>query len=149
MIYINRNGLEIRPIAVSDALTIKLVRDECLEFIHDSKSYTLEETVQWILSADSKYLIVLENSTAVGYFRLSNVTVTSCFVGMDLAKEHRGRGIAVNVYRVVLEELSKYGIKQFYLKVLKNNTHAIRLYKYLGFIEISDTDRDITMIKQI
>lgn len=149
MIYIRSNGLEMRPIVVSDALAIKSIRDECLEFIHDSKSYTLQETISWILSTDSKYLTVLIDNTVVGYFRISNVTGTSCFVGMDLAKEYRGKGIAVSAYNLVLNELIKYGIKQFYLKVLKNNEHAIRLYSYLGFTEISDTDKDITMIKQI
>ena len=149
MIHLNLDELKIRPILVDDALAIKSVRDECLEYIHDSRSYTLEETIEWILFADSKYLTILQDNVVIGYFRLSYVLNVGCFVGMDLAKEHRGRGIAVKVYTLVLNQLVKYGIRQFYLRVLKSNTHAIRLYEYLGFKEMIKTDKDIIMVKQV
>lgn len=149
MIYLKCNELEIRPVGVVDAFSIKTIRDECLNFIHDSTSYSVEQTEQWILSTDCKYLTVMYRGVVAGYFRLSNIEATSCFVGMDLGKNFRGKGIAVSSYTLVLEELSKYGIISFYLKVLKTNTHAIKLYRYLGFNQVSETDKDITMLKQV
>jgi ribosomal protein S18 acetylase RimI-like enzyme len=78
---------------------------------------------------------------------------------MDLHPEYRGKGIALKTYNIVIDELSKYGIDTFYLNVLSNNTHAIRLYEYIGFNVVSNegsiirNDKDIVsnllMIKKI
>jgi ribosomal protein S18 acetylase RimI-like enzyme len=138
MILKKLDNIEIRPLVLSDLNDVKIIRDQCLDFIHDNKSYSLDETINWYLNTLPHYLSVLYDTKLVGYFRLTNITSNSCYVGMDLHLDYRGKGIALKTYNIVLEELSKYGIDTFYLKVLSNNTHAIRLYEYIGFKIISN-----------
>lgn len=123
---------------LSDLSDVKVVRDQCLDFIHDNKSYSLEETVEWYLTTLPHYLSILYGTELIGYFRLTNITSNSCYVGMDLHINYRGKGIALETYNAVIEELAKYGIDTFHLNVLSNNTHAIRLYEYIGFKTIAE-----------
>ena len=127
----------IRPMILADLSEVKIIRDQCLPFIHDKVSYDLPTTMKWFNSTNSKYLSVVDELNAViGYFRLADISNNHCLVGMDLHQEYRGKGIALNTYNVVMAELKKYGICNFSLCVLSNNEHAIRLYSYIGFKEV-------------
>lgn len=127
----------IRPMILADLTSVKIIRDQCLTFIHDKVSYDLEATMEWLKTTKSKYLSVIDESNAViGYFRLTDISKDHCIVGMDLHQEYRGKGIALNTYITVIEELKKYGICNFSLYVLSSNEHAIRLYNHIGFKEV-------------
>lgn len=136
----NNTNYHVRGMTLSDLPIIKTIRDQCLEYIHDNKSYDIRETINWFKMTKSKYLTVLENESIIGYFRLSNIKENSCHVGMDLHQHWRGKGIAIATYQLVMFELSKYGIEKFYLHVLSNNIHAIRLYTHIGFKEVNRTN---------
>ena len=138
MVFKNLDNIVIRPMVLSDLSSVKVVRDQCLDFIHDSKSYSLDETVKWYLGTLPHYLSILQDTELIGYFRLTDITSNSCYVGMDLHLNYRGRGIALRTYNTVIEELSKYGINTYHLNVLSSNIHAIRLYEYIGFKIISE-----------
>lgn len=130
----------IRPMILADLLEVKIIRDQCLPFIHDKVSYDLPATMEWLKTTESKYLSVIDESdTIIGYFRLSDISKDHCFVGMDLHQHHRGKGIALNTYNTVMTELKKYGICKFSLYVLSSNEHAIRLYNHIGFKEVERT----------
>jgi ribosomal protein S18 acetylase RimI-like enzyme len=159
MVFKKIDNIDIRPLVLSDLNDVKIIRDQCLVFIHDNKSYSLEETIMWFLKTLPHYLSVTYENKVIGYFRLSNITSKTCYVGMDLHPEYRGKGIALKTYNIVIDELTKYGIDTFYLNVLSSNTHAIRLYEYIGFNVVSNegsiirNDKDIIlnllMIKKI
>jgi ribosomal protein S18 acetylase RimI-like enzyme len=135
----------IRPMILADLLEVKIVRDQCLSFIHDKVSYDLSATIKWLKTTESKYLSVIdESNTVIGYFRLTNISNDHCFVGMDLHQEYRGKGIALNTYNTVMTELKKYGICNFSLYVLSSNEHAIRLYNHIGFKEATRTLWDVS-----
>jgi len=138
MILKKIDNIEIRPMVLSDLNDVKIIRDQCLTFIHDDNSYSLNETIKWFLNNLPHYLSVIYNNKLVGYFRLSKITSKSCYVGMDLHSNYRGKGIALKTYNIVINDLINYGINTFYLNVLNNNTHAIRLYEYIGFKIITD-----------
>jgi ribosomal protein S18 acetylase RimI-like enzyme len=144
MIFKKLDNIVIRPMVLSDLSSVKVVRDQCLDFIHDSKSYSLDETIKWYLDTLPHYLSVLQDTELIGYFRLTDITSNSCFVGMDLHQDHRGKGIALNTYNAVMTELKKYGICNFSLYVLSNNEHAIRLYNHIGFKEIESAPWNIS-----
>jgi ribosomal protein S18 acetylase RimI-like enzyme len=159
MILKKIDDIEIRPMVLNDLNDVKIIRDQCLSFIHDDKSYSLEETIIWFLKTLPHYLSIIHEDKIIGYFRLSNITPKTCYVGMDLHHNHRGKGIALKTYNIIINELNKYGIDTFYLNVLSNNTHAIRLYEYIGFNTVSDKEyitrkngdivSNLLMIKQI
>ena len=134
----------IRPMILADLSEVKIIRDQCLPFIHDKVSYDLLATMEWLKTTESKYLSVIDESdTVIGYFRLTEISKDHCFVGMDLHKEYRGKQIAVNTYNAVMTELKKYGICNFSLYVLSSNEHAIRLYNHIGFKEVTRTPWDV------
>jgi len=135
----------IRPMILADLSEVKIIRDQCLSFIHDKVSYDLTTTMEWLKTTESKYLSVIDESdTVIGYFRLTDISKDHCFVGMDLHQDHRGKGIALNTYNAVMTELKKYGICNFSLYVLSNNEHAIRLYNHIGFKEIESAPWNIS-----
>lgn len=138
MILLKVDDIDIRPMVLSDLDDVKTIRDQCLSFIHDDKSYSLEETIDWFLKTLPQYLSVVYDNNVVGYFRLSKVLLNTCYVGMDLHPNYRGKGIALKTYNTVINELVKYKFDTFYLNVLSSNTHAIRLYEYIGFNVIND-----------
>ena len=130
---------------LADLPEVKIIRDQCLPFIHDKVSYDLSTTMDWLKTTESKYLSVIdESNTVIGYFRLTDISRDHCFVGMDLHQDHRGKGIALNTYNAVMTELKKYGIYNFSLYVLSNNEHAIRLYNHIGFKEIESAPWNIS-----
>ncbi len=141
MLYIEKDNLIIRPMVVSDLFRIKEIRDLCLNFLHDPRSYSFEETLDWFILKKPSYLTVYYENIIVGYFRLSDITRNSCFVGMDLHPNYRGRQIALRTYQYVMHDLYDIGINIFYLRVLKSNPHAIRLYSYIGFQEVKDAPK--------
>lgn len=165
MIYINfeldGNNYYILPCKLDDIRDMKKIRDQCLEYIHDDKSYTYSEMVTWFLTKNVRYLSIFSGNqeNMIGYFRLNNFTKNSCWVGMDLAKEYRGKGIAMATYNVVMSVLNSYGINEFYLSVLQSNQKAVKLYKALGFVNLRASEGvtirsgksigDFTMIKKM
>lgn len=160
MIVLNiTEEIHVRPMAYDDIYMYKWIRDKCLPYIHDDKSYTVEETINWFLTTRPQYLTVSKFRRVIGYFRISKLTSFTCHVGMDLDPDHRGKGIALKTYTEVINKLNKIGITYFYLSVLENNTHAIRLYQHLGFKKIHDDPpvvrsngdiiNSITMVKKV
>jgi ribosomal protein S18 acetylase RimI-like enzyme len=142
---IKHTTYKIRPMILADLPEVKIIRDQCLPFIHDKVSYDLPATMEWLKTTESKYLSVIDElNTVIGYFRLTDISKDHCFVGMDLHQDHRGKGIALNTYNAVMTELKKYGICNFSLYVLSNNEHAIRLYNHIGFKEIESAPWNIS-----
>ncbi len=165
MIYLQfeLNGTDyfIMPTKIEDVPSMKRIRDQCLEFIHNDTAYTIPQMYEWFLTKNVRYLSIFSGSqeNMIGYFRLNNFTKSSCWVGMDLAKEYRGKGIAAATYNVVLGVLNSYGINEFYLSVLQSNQHAVKLYKALGFVNLRASEGvtvrsgksigDFTMLKKL
>lgn len=59
---------------------------------------------------------------------------TAYDTGTGTLKEHRGKGIASEIFRYSLPFLEKAGITQYLLEVLQHNTSAVSVYEKLGFI---------------
>jgi len=136
---INEDDYFLLPMKLEDLGRFKEIRDQCLDFIHNNKSYTYSETIKWFLKNNIRYLSLYNDKRMIGYVRLeSNDSV--CTIGMDLDPEYRGKGIAFATYKITMDELNKYGITNFHLRVLQNNQHAVKLYKALGFEIIKTTE---------
>ncbi len=135
----------------SDLEFFNRVRNESCQYLHDKTEYTLEDNIKWFDTLEYPFFMVLVDNKRIGYFRTSNWVDGSLYIGMDIAREHRGNKYAVPAYKSMVEILkNNYGIKQILLEVLETNTRAIHIYKKLGFIEIdrfkySDTEDSIKM----
>jgi len=58
---------------------------------------------------------------------------TAYDTGTGTAQEHRGKGIAKDIFKYSIPYLKEAGVKQYLLEVLQNNTKAISVYQKLGF----------------
>lgn len=53
--------------------------------------------------------------------------------GTGTLKEHRGKGLASEIFRYSLPFLREAGIRQYLLEVMQHNTSAVNLYRKAGF----------------
>lgn len=128
----------IRKLEYSDVPFYNMVRNECCEFLHDPTTYTLPETYKWYFNNNNPFFIYEIDNEMVGYFRTSNWKLNSCYVGMDIHKDYRGKGLAYDAYKLFFKYLNnKFDILRFYLEVLESNTRALSLYKKLGFTQMN------------
>jgi GNAT superfamily N-acetyltransferase len=108
------------------------------DFLHDSRTFSIEETKDWFLRENPEYWIIEENSIRVGYFRINNYSKinSNLYIGADLHPDFHGRGIAHSAYSIFIPFIFKYyDLNKISLEVLSTNDRAISLYKKIGFIE--------------
>ena len=124
-------------IKFDDLAFVNEVRNECAEYLHDPRTFTLEETFEWFKS-DPKFWIIWNDGERIGYFRTSNYTGKTAYVGADLHKDYRGKGYGYHSYLEFLPLLFKYyDLDAVFLEVLETNDRAKYLYNKLGFKEVS------------
>lgn len=128
----------IRRLEHSDIPFYNCVRNECAQFLHDPTTYTLPEAYEWYKTNQDPFFIYEIDNEMIGYFRTSNWKNHSCYVGMDIHKDYRGKKLAFDAYKLLFEYLGKnFYVDRFYLEVLETNTRALNLYKKLGFEQIN------------
>lgn len=122
-----------RPLTEEDLEFFNATRNECREFLHDNREFTLDQTREWFkgLKPHQKYYIVTNGVNLLGYIRVIEYSETCWEVGMDLAEKYRGLGIAKNMYRKFMEDHPS--VEFWGLEVLANNIRAYNLYRQLGF----------------
>ena len=131
----------IRPLNKKDIGFYNEVRNECRQFLHDDSQFSYEQSLNWFESKGDKdpFFIYEINDKPIGYFRTSNWQNGSCYIGMDIHKDYRGKKLAVAAYRKFMDFLNKeYHIEKFELEVLRDNERAFCLYKKLGFKQVSE-----------
>ena len=122
------------------------VRNECCDFLHDNRRFSLEEAVDWYTSSKPEYWLILFRGERIGYFRMSDVSETHkrALVGADLHKDFRGQGLGERAWRAFLEFAFKtFDFHKISLEVLSINQRALNLYVKLGFMEEGVKRHDI------
>jgi RimJ/RimL family protein N-acetyltransferase len=132
-------SISFKKIGLNDLEFLNKVRNEyAKEYLHDSRTFTLEETKNWYYKSNPEFwMIILDNNT-VGYFRLSNYSKEnkSIYIGADIAKEYTGKGIAKDAYnKFIPYAFTIYNLNKISLEVLGTNERAINLYNKLGFVK--------------
>ena len=131
----------IRLMEEQDVHFVNEVRNECREWLHNCAKFSYEQTLKWFSEKKDPYYIYELDGEKIGYFRTSNWHGDTCWVGMDIHKEHRGQKLAARGYQEFFSLLSsQHGIMRFKLEVLEANQRAYGLYVKLGFKEISRSD---------
>jgi RimJ/RimL family protein N-acetyltransferase len=132
-------SISFKKIGLNDLEFLNKVRNEyAKEYLHDSRTFTLEETKNWYYKSNPEFwMIILDNNT-VGYFRLSNYSKENknIYIGADIAKEYTGKGIAKDAYnKFIPYAFTIYNLNKISLEVLGTNERAINLYNKLGFVK--------------
>jgi len=128
------------PLTLDDLPFLIEVRNECRESLHDNRLFTLAECQHWFRESKPDFRIIRYNGERIGYFRLSNYDAEerSVYLGADLHKDFRGRGLARSAYEeFVPQVMNTFAVSKVKLEVLSHNEVARALYEKLGFIEIA------------
>jgi RimJ/RimL family protein N-acetyltransferase len=127
-----------RKMIESDLPFFSEVRNNCaIEFLHDSRLFTLEQTLEWFQNTNPNYYIIEYNNNKIGYFRTSkhNVEENSIYIGCDIHTDYRGKGLAYESYLKFIPFLyEEFNVNTINLEVLSTNIRAKNLYKKIGFI---------------
>lgn len=137
---------------LSDAQTIRVIRNECREFMTRNTSFLTEEDQEaWFNSLDFDtfkpiLLCLSENDgpsipVGYGYVKIDN---GKAYLTGGLIATHRNRGYGKKLFLRLLEMAKPFNVP-IVLEVLKSNSLAFNLYKNIGFQHVSETEKVITM----
>jgi len=130
--------MEFTFITEADLEFVNEVRNDCAPFLHDPRTFTLEETKEWF-KTKPQWWIIWKDGQRIGYFRTSNYKGRSIYIGADLHKDYRGKGLGYQSYREFLPYLVYFfKLRTLYLEVLETNKTAISLYEKLGFVKFGE-----------
>ena len=131
--------MKVQKINIEDLQFLNETRNcYAQEFLHDSRTFTIEETQQWFFKTNPDYWIIWLNDERVGYFRLSNHSITNqnIYIGADIHPQFTGKGLGFLAYKEFIPFLfAEYGLEKISLEVLSTNKRALSLYRKLGFIQ--------------
>lgn len=115
---------------------------EVLNMLSDPSVVTSEQQMVWFakLSASnsSRRLVVRDGEDFIGLIRIDQLDLSngSVCIGLDIAKEFRGKGYAKHIYRDMFAEFfTKESFNRIWLLTAAFNARAISLYTSLGFIQ--------------
>jgi len=128
---------KFRRIEKDDLIFLNFIRNQyCEEFLHDSRKFTIEETIEWFNNTSPDYYIIEYNEEKIGYFRISNYSKenNNLYIGADIHPDFRGKGLAYKAYYIFIRNLFiERNLNKITLEVLSTNNIALSLYKKLGF----------------
>lgn len=114
------------------------IRNNCKDFLHNNNKFTIEDSRKWFDEVKPYYYIINYDNKDIGYFRTSNYSDNTIYIGADLHKDWRNKKLSYNAYMNFMYFLfDKLNLEKVYLKVLETNMIAYNLYKKLGFIYLS------------
>ena len=140
--------LTFRVLSSTDLEWFLAIRNSSRAFLHDDTEFSIQETREWFESGHggNQYFIVESSNSKLGYLRVSNIGSKVTLIGLDIAEEFRGFGLAPKIYGLFAKEYSQKLLTECVgLRVLKSNTRAINLYRKLGFSIIEETNLDFYM----
>jgi len=133
-------SVTIRELTADDLSFLVEVRNECKNFLHNATEFSLEECKEWFQKTSPKFYVIENEGIRIGYFRTSEWQQDSCWVGGDLHKDYRGKGLMKSAYFKLFQLLKDMNVNTVFLSVLSFNEVAFNLYKKIGFQTISITD---------
>lgn len=140
--------MQFKKMDYYDLEFVNETRFEACQFLHDTRSFTLNETKEWFMRYKPYFYMIIYHGNTIGYFRLSNYMPheNSMYIGADLHKDWRGKGLGYQAYCEFIPYITgKHGLNTLYLEVLEHNIRAHNLYKKLGFIRIGQYEASIKM----
>ena len=129
---------KIRPLEYDDAMIVNSIRNQSCEYLHDDRTFTLEQTIVWLRDNKPDWYIIELGGRVVGYFRISNYSESNrnLYIGADIDESMRGMGIGYESYLMMMEILFRERkLNKITLEVLDRNIRAHALYVKLGFVE--------------
>lgn len=138
--------IKFTKITEEDLEFVNEVRNECVEFLHDSNTFSLEQTKEWFKNTNPLFYVIWAEDIRIGYFRTSNYSKqnNNIYIGADIHKNYRGMGYGYLSYiqfiPFLFEELK---LNKISLEVLESNNRAYSLYLKVGFSIVALKKEDV------
>lgn len=117
---------------INETRNIKSTR----KWLENNKFISLASTLEWFDKTSPSWCVVYCDDIKVGYIRTSDDTGKSICIGCDIHPDHRRKGIAFQVYQILINQLIDKGYVNIWLDVFENNIPAINLYEKLNFKKV-------------
>lgn len=120
-------------------IQIRLMTQEDIEQVSEiekatfSMPWSKEALRQSLNQRGSIYVVAVEDEKVIGYCGLWNIAGEGNINNVAVVKSHRGRHIASQMLKKLIELGNKEGIEAYTLEVRTSNEPAIFLYKKFGF----------------
>lgn len=120
----------------------------------NTTSFTKKSQKMWFnnLNNQSDYLIwgLSYSNLPIGVCGLKNITLTDCeYWGYIGNKEFWAKGIGEAMINLLEEKATELNLQSIWLKVLKNNMRAIKLYNKVGYFVEMSNDEFLKMRKNL
>ena len=111
-------------------------------FLAQVEAPPLERVQQFVadgLEKDAVQFVALDGERVVGWADIfpdwAHAVSHRGHVGMGVHPHYRGRGLGTRLLSACLDKARAQGLTRIELEVRADNTHAIHLYRKLGFVE--------------
>ena len=139
--------IKLRPLTSHDLAWFHTIRNdpETYKWLHTQEAISWADTLAWFREEKPMFYVASIGGEPFGYFRTHHADSSngSIEIGMDIALEHRGRGLARPAYGEFIKFLKSRLYRKFTLEVLSNNKRAIQLYEKLGFVAVDTNPHPI------
>ncbi len=120
-----------------------IISEEQINYMVE-KFQSYSAMTEQILNQGYSYLAVWDNGELCGYICIKPEDDERFFLSkLYLRADKRGRGVSSLMLKRVFEEARRAGKKTVYLTVNKYNSHAVMIYKKIGFTVADKTVTDI------
>lgn len=121
------------------------LNDKEIQELTNTPKFTKQSQNDWfnglVNRNDYKIWGIEVDGKPVGACGLKNINEKDCeYWGYIGEKDYWGKGVGSTVLSLVIEEARKKNLKSIWLKVLKMNIRAIKLYEKYGFTKIRNID---------
>lgn len=135
-------------------LSWKWLNDPEIKLLTNTPDITREEQIDWFnsLQYKSDYLIwgVEAESVPIGVFGLKNITDEDCeYWGYIGEKQYWGLGLGRDIMNWLEDKARELGMSSIWLKVVRDNTRAIKLYNYQGYVTEDERETLLLMRKKL
>ena len=121
--------LIIRKIVREDAQALGKLAEEVF-----TMPWSVQAFADLAQDENSLFLVAEENGCILGGCGLTHILNEGDVHNVMVAPAERGRGIASELMKCLLEEGTRLGITEFTLEVRVSNAPAIHVYEKLGFV---------------
>ncbi|EIA21633.1 GNAT family N-acetyltransferase [Listeria fleischmannii] len=130
---------------------LPLFQNEADNYLATNKRIIQESDLRsWLKTDDQVPFVSFEagHPVAYGEIWIDDEEGDLEFAHLITAQDYRGQGYGKKLVQSLLEEAKKYPYDDIFIRVLPENSHAIKLYVSLGFEEIQPFDERYFWMKR-
>lgn len=129
------------------------LNDPEIKLLTNTPDFSKEDQANWYdkIQGECEYLIwgIEADSEKIGVCGLKSFTVVDCeYWGYIGNKSYWGKGIGLQIMKAMEKKAKSLKLNSIWLKVIKDNERAIKLYHKNGFV-IEESKNDLIVMRKM